>query len=238
MRILLVSDIHANWPALQAIRESFDVCLFLGDLVDYGLEPGPCIDWVRRHATHGVRGNHDHGAAQGVMINGAAGFRYLSGVTRHVTCGKLDENDRRFLSALPLSKCVTLDNKRFLLVHATPRDPMDEFGPPEVEFWQRRLEGFDVDYVLCGHTHQPYILQAGKTTIINPGSVGLPRDGDPRAAYGVIADNLIELRRVEYPIEQTIATLQASALPDKAKEMLTEVYRHGRFLNGRNGHAK
>ena len=59
MRILLLADIHANWPALQAINEPHDVCLFLGDLVDYGLEPTPCIQWVRRHAHHAVRGNHD-----------------------------------------------------------------------------------------------------------------------------------------------------------------------------------
>jgi putative phosphoesterase len=237
MRILLVSDIHANWPALQAIRESFDVCLFLGDLVDYGLDPAPCIDWVRRNATHGVRGNHDHGAAQGVVVNGAAGFRYLSGVTRQVTCEKLDEADRRYLANLPLSKGVTLDDKRFLLVHATPRDPMDEFAPPEVDFWLRRLDGLNYDYVVCGHTHQPYILHVGKTIVINPGSVGLPRDGDPRAAYGVITDGVIELRRVEYAVEETLSVLHASALPEKAKELLTETYRHGRLLNGKADRA-
>ena len=64
MRILLVSDIHGNRAALEAVREECDVCLFLGDLVDYGIEPKPCIDWARRRMTHGVRGNHDHGAAQ------------------------------------------------------------------------------------------------------------------------------------------------------------------------------
>ena len=60
MRILLLADIHANWAALNAITEPFDVCLVLGDLVDYGLEPAPCIEWVRQKATYAVRGNHDH----------------------------------------------------------------------------------------------------------------------------------------------------------------------------------
>lgn len=235
MRILLVSDIHSNWPALEAVRESFDICLFLGDLVDYGLEPAPCIDWVRRHATHGVRGNHDHGAAQGVMVSGGAGYRYLTSVTRYLTCEKLDEPNRRYLAQLPLTKLLTLNKKRFLLVHATPRDPMDEFGPQEVDFWQRRIEGFDVDYVLCGHTHHQYTLQVGKTLIINPGSVGLPRDGDPRAGYGMMVDDQIELRRVEYPIERTVSILQRSDLPDRAKEMLADVYRHGRLNGNKNG---
>jgi len=234
MRILFLSDVHANWPALQAVRETFDICLFLGDLVDYGLEPAPCIDWMRRQMTHGVRGNHDHGAAQGVMVNGVGGYRYLSGLTRSITCEMLDEPDRRFLASLPTSKCLTLGDKRFLMVHATPRDPMDEYGPGELDFWQRRLEGIDVDYVLCGHTHHQYTLEVGNTLVINPGSIGLPRDGDPRAGYGIIDDGKLTLHRVDYPVEETIATLNASKLPDKAKEMLTEVYRKGRLPGGKS----
>jgi putative phosphoesterase len=238
MRVLLVSDIHSNWPALQAVREPYDVCLFMGDLVDYGLDPSPCIDWVRRNVTHGVRGNHDHGAAQGVAVNGAAGFRYLTGVTRSITCERLNEADRRLLADLPMSKRLTLNGKRYLLVHATPRDPMDEFGPPDVDFWLRRLDGIDVDFVVCGHTHQPYILQVEKTTVINPGSIGLPRDGDPRAAYAVVTDNVIELRRVEYPVEEMVDSIRAGELADRAKEMLIEVYRTGRLANGKNGNGK
>ena len=237
MRVLLVSDIHSNWPALQAVREPYDVCLFLGDLVDYGLEPSPCIDWVRRHATHSVRGNHDHGAAQGVVISGATGFRYLTGVTRPFTSEQLTDAERGFLSSLPLTKFLTLHGKRYLLVHASPRDPMDEFAPADVDFWVRRLGGLDVDFVVCGHTHQPYILQAGKTTVINPGSIGLPRDGDPRASYAVITDNEIELKRVEYPVEQTVESIRLSSMADRAKEMLIEVYRTGRLLNGKNGNG-
>src|SRR5262249_29466232 len=68
MRILLLADIHGNLPALAAIDERYDVCLCLGDLVDYGLEPTPCIDWVRQKATYAIRGNHDHGVAQNVTV--------------------------------------------------------------------------------------------------------------------------------------------------------------------------
>lgn len=238
MRILLVSDIHANWPALEAVRETFDVCLFLGDLVDYGVEPSPCIEWVRKNATHCVRGNHDHGAAQDVFVYGAAGYRYLTSATRPLTCKSLNDGERRFLAQMPLSKYLTLDGKRYLMVHATPRDPMDEFAPAEVDYWQRRLEGIDVDYVVCGHTHQPYILKVGNTTILNPGSVGLPRDGDPRASYAMINDNVIEMRRAEYPIERAIDAIAASTLSDRAKEMIAEVYRTGKLANGKIGQPK
>lgn len=236
MRILLVSDIHANRPALEAIREDFDVCLFLGDLVDYCLEPGPCIDWVRANARYGVRGNHDHGAAHKVYVQGLNGFKYLTGVTRPITISRLSGPDRRFLADLPSTQLLTLNGKRILLVHGTPRDPLDEFAPADVEFWKRRLEHLDVDYVCVGHTHVQYILQVGKTTVINPGSVGLPRDGDPRAAYAVLSNDGPALKRVEYPIEETIAEIEAASLPDVAKAQLGEVLRTGR-LDRKNGNG-
>src|SRR5262245_39145065 len=120
MRILLVADIHANWPALEALNEPHDVCFCLGDLVDYALEPGPCVDWVRTHAHHSVRGNHDHGVAQNVIVNGKVGFKYLTAVTRPLTQERLATDDVRYLAELPLSRAVTIDDTRFLMVHATP----------------------------------------------------------------------------------------------------------------------
>ena len=236
MRILLVSDIHANVAALEAVREEFDVCLFLGDLVDYGLDPNPCIAWVRKNATHAIRGNHDHGAAQEVYLQGANGFRYLTGVTRPITCAQLSEDDRRYLARLPMTQYLTLDRKRYLLVHATPRDPFDEYGPPDPEFWKRRLDGIDVDYVCVGHTHVPYTLKVGTVTVINPGSVGLPRDGDPRASYAIITPDGIELKRVEYAVEATVQRVRESNLPEMAKTLLTEAYRTGK-LERRNGNS-
>src|SRR5215210_5806928 len=100
MRILLLADIHANWPALQAINEPFDVCLVLGDLVDYGLEPSPCIQWVKERATYTVRGNHDHGVAQNVKVQGRNGFKYLTAITRPLTQERLSSAERRFLGAM------------------------------------------------------------------------------------------------------------------------------------------
>jgi putative phosphoesterase len=233
MRILLVADIHGNWPALQAINEPHDVCLCLGDLVDYGLEPAPCIEWVRQHARYTVRGNHDHGVAQNVTVFGRNGFKFLSGVTRALTRERLSADDVRFLSRLPVSRMVTLNETRFLLVHASPRDPLDEYAPAEVDFWTRRLQNVDADFICVGHTHLPYVLEVGDKLVINPGSVGQSRDGDPRAAYAVIEDYKVELKRVEYPIEDAVRPVQESSLPDLAKEMLIEVLR-----TGENGKAK
>jgi putative phosphoesterase len=230
MRILLIADIHANWAALQAVlQEPHDVCLMLGDLVDYGPEPGPCVDWARIHATHAVRGNHDHNVAQNVVNANGGGFRYLSNASRKISRERLGESEFRFLGTLPVTKMVTLDQHRFFLVHATPRDPLDETAPAEAEFWQRRLANVEADVVCVGHTHMPYVLEAGKKLVINPGSVGQPRDGDPRAAYAVLEGFNVELKRIEYPIEETVESLMGCAIPEDARDRLVEVLRTGRL---------
>jgi putative phosphoesterase len=233
MRILLLADIHANWPALQAVAaQPYDVCLCLGDLVDYAPDPAPCIAWVREKALHCVRGNHDHGVAQNVTVNGRSGFKYLSGVSRALTRERLDESDVRFLSRLPVSRMLTLDNTRFLLVHATPRDPLDEYALPDPELWARRLQNVEADVICVGHTHLPYVLEVGDKLVINPGSVGQPRDGDPRAAYAVIENYKVELKRVEYATEDTVSSVMASSLPGPAKDLLAQVLRTGAMPNG------
>ncbi len=230
MRLLVVADLHANRAAVEAVREPYDVCLCLGDLVDYGPEPGACVEWVRKNAAHCVRGNHDHGVAQNVEVQGVAGFRYLTSVTRPLSVAALTHEQRRFLGELPTTRMVSFGGKRFLLVHATPRDPMDEYGPPTTDFWAPRIAGLGVHFVLVGHTHQPYTLRVNGTTVVNPGSVGLSRDGDPRAAYAVIESGEVQLKRIEYPIEETVAAMEAAVTDPTARQMLTDIYRGGTYL--------
>ncbi len=229
MRILIVSDIHANWPALAAIDEPHDVCLCLGDLVDYGPDPAPCVRWAMAHARYAIRGNHDHGVAQGVPVTGERGYRYLTRVSRPRMWDALGPDERRYLLQLPLTVRVTLGGKRFLLVHATPRDPLDEYLMKDPQTWARRVHNVEADIVCVGHSHQQFNLSIDGTVVLNPGSVGQPRDGDPRAAYAVIDDNKIELKRVEYPIEETVARVEATDLPERAKELLRHAFRAGRL---------
>jgi putative phosphoesterase len=234
MRILILADIHANWHALQAIQEPCDACFFVGDLVDYGVEPGPCIEWVRNNVTACVRGNHDHGVAQHVVVHGHSGFRYLTSATRPLTQERLSNEHRRFLGALPVTRFLTLDDTSFMLVHATPRDPLDEYAVADVEFWDRSLANVDADVICVGHTHHPYVLEVGDKLVINPGSVGQPRDGDPRASYAVIEDNRVELKRVEYDVEAAVRSIQESNLPEPAKGLLAEVLRQGGIAKTNN----
>jgi putative phosphoesterase len=229
MRILVVSDIHANWPALAAIDEPHDVCLSLGDLVDYGPDPYPCVRWAIHHATYAIRGNHDHGVAQGIPVNGEVGFRYLTKVSRPSMWEALGHEERRYLLQLPVTQRLTLASKRFLLVHATPRDPLDEYLLKDPETWARRLQNVDADIVCVGHSHMQFNILVDGVVVLNPGSVGLPRDGDPRAAYAIIEDNRIELKRVAYPVEDTIDRIESMPWPRRAKDLLSHVIRAGRM---------
>jgi putative phosphoesterase len=241
MRLLVVADIHGNRAALDTVREPCDLCVCAGDIVDYGPEPAACVEWVRANAAYCVRGNHDHGAAQNVEIPGTGGFRYLTSVTRPHSVSALAPDQRRYLADLPTSRLFTRAGKRFLVVHATPRDPMDEYAPAEEGFWRPRLAGLNVDYVIAGHTHQPYTLRVGGTLIVNPGSVGLSRDGDPRASYAVIDGDEVQLKRVEYPIEDTIRAVEAVTADATARQMLGDIFRTGgmptRWLRPGNGNG-
>ncbi|HEV2946725.1 MAG TPA: YfcE family phosphodiesterase [Gemmataceae bacterium] len=227
MRILLLADIHGNWPALQAIQEPYDLCLCLGDLVDYALEPAACVDWVRRYSAACVRGNHDHGAAHDVPEAGKNGYRFLSAVTRPITRKRLSPEALTYLARLPLTKYLTADDARFMLVHATPRNALHSYGPPEAKFWEAQLEGVDAEVICVGHSHEAFVLPVGDKLVINPGSVGFPRDGDPRASYAVIENRRVEIKRIEYPVENTVRIIQESELPDTAKLMLAEALQSG-----------
>ncbi len=227
MKILLLADIHANSIALSAIRESFDACLCLGDIVEYGTEAATCVDWVRQHAHAAVRGNHDHSTAQRVTMTKGSGFRLLAAATRELHWQSLMPAHIKFLARLPVTQTLQLDGRTFHLVHATPRDPLDEYLTNDSHAWSVRLKDIEADYVCVGHTHVPMCVELERCKVINPGSVGQPRDGDPRAAYAVIENGRLEFRRVEYDIDRAITQMQAAGLTGEALEIAAETLRSG-----------
>ncbi|MAG92395.1 MAG: YfcE family phosphodiesterase [Planctomycetaceae bacterium] len=227
MKVLVLSDIHSNWPALSAVDESFDAGLFLGDLVDYATDPAPCIEWVRGHADARVRGNHDHAVAQRVAARGRVGLRRLSAATRPHHWETLSAAQTKFLARLPVSMNVRLAQHTFYLVHATPRDPFDEYLTDDAELWEERLVDVEADFVCVGHSHVPFHIDLGRTQVINPGSIGQPRDGDPRAAYAVIEDGKVELRRVAYDIDATLTHMRECGVDSAAVEIAEAVLKTG-----------
>lgn len=227
MKILLLADIHANWPALSAIRETFDLCLFLGDLVDYGTDPIPCIDWVRANCSYGVRGNHDHAVAQRIPARGTTGYRELAAATRPLHWQILENSHLKYLARLPVTQSLRIDERTLYLVHATPWDPLDEYLMDDPRGWKERLTDVDADIVCVGHTHVQFHLDLGSKQVVNPGSVGQPRDGDPRCAYAVIEDGVVTLRRVPYDIDATVKQMREAGLTGSALEMAETALRTG-----------
>jgi predicted phosphodiesterase len=230
MRALVLSDVHGNVAALDAIAaaERFDAVICLGDLVGYGPEPGACVRWMHASADLVVQGNHDRAVGEGVPPGCRAQFRWLAEATAPIARAQLAADDRAYLAALPRWAHLTLSGVRYMFVHATPRDPLYQYLGPDAGAWAEEVAGVDADVVVVGHTHLQFDLTAGATRIVNPGSVGQPKDGDPRTAYAVIEDGAIALRRLPYPVDRTIDALQRANVPAAAVADLTALLRTGR----------
>jgi len=230
MRILVVSDIHANEAALRAVyqAEEPDAVFCLGDLVDYGPDPAPCVAWVRAHASATVLGNHDDALARGIRCRCGAPVQALSDATQDLARQALGLEEIEWLGARPLQMEIAIGGVRFLLVHATPADPLFTYlRPDETDAWIRAVESVDADVVLVGHTHLPMVLTAGSRMIVNPGSVGQPRDGDPRASYAIIDDGVPALRRAPYDVEATVRAFSGKGLAPEVLRALSETLRTG-----------
>ncbi|HVN30971.1 MAG TPA: YfcE family phosphodiesterase [Thermoanaerobaculaceae bacterium] len=231
MRVLVVSDIHGNIEALRAVvaaEPGVDQVLCLGDSVDYGPSPDEVVSWVRHHASAAVRGNHDNAVAFDEDCRSAPLFRRLSVESRKRTVSLLSADNLTFLRSLPARKSVLVDGRRLELLHAAPGDPLFQYLPAtRVEEWRSAAAEIDADLVLVGHTHLPVILDLGEKRVVNPGSVGLPRDGDPRACYAIIDSGSPVLRRVGYDVDRTIAALRAWGLPEDVTLSLESLYRGG-----------
>lgn len=235
MKVLIVSDIHANRVALQAVlaaEPDHESVLCLGDLVDYGPNPVECIAWAAATCQEGgwfVQGNHDWSVAYDADAQCSKVYEHLAEVTRSFTRGLLGESALTFLRDIPTNLAFTLDGKRCVACHGTPSDPLFRYfnynHPHEV-----RLEVESVgepDYLFVGHTHLPCDFRSSFTQIINPGSVGQPRDKNPAAAYAVWEDGQIHFKRAKYDIEEVERSFASSGLHHHDVRRLMAVLRSG-----------
>jgi predicted phosphodiesterase len=238
MRILLLSDIHGNIDALDGVlarleRASWwpERTFVMGDLVDYGPAPQPVIDWARDRADAIVSGNHDYAAGTGQDCRSTPLFHELAVVTREDFRSHAGPEALSWLGQLPLTRTLDIGSDRWQLVHATLRDPLFEYVPataPE-EVWRAAIAPRrpDVSAVLVGHSHEPFIRTIDNVTILNPGSVGLPKDDDPRASFATWEDGRFTLHRIEYDTEAAVRRYEPMAIPDAAKRGLAAVIRTG-----------
>lgn len=228
MKILVISDIHANYEALRRMPDDVDHVLCLGDLVDYGPDPVSCLRWLRDRRAVVVRGNHDLAVGYGAPDGVPEPYRRLSETTRELTLRILDPADIEYLRSLPVSRTLELGGVRVHLVHATPSDPYYTYVPPDQRArWADEAGRVEADVLLVGHTHLPMVLRLGGQLVVNPGSVGQPRDGDPRAAYAIIEDGEPRLLRAEYDIDAAVSALAQSGLPADVVELLARTLRSG-----------
>lgn len=233
MRILVISDIHANLTAFQAVLKDaanlWDKIWFLGDLIGYGPDPNECVALLQEHDHIALSGNHDWAALGKLDIST---FNSDAKQAIEWTRATIHEETRQFLEALP-PQCV---QEKFTLAHASPRHPVWEYITDSFIAWEN-FDHFETPYCLVGHTHYPVVFEqnddygalayqadyvrpmqlSDKRLIINPGSVGQPRDSDPRAAYALL--NLESLqwqhKRVPYDITATQARMRSADLPTR-----------------------
>ena len=224
----MVSDIHGNWPALKSVvGRQFDRVIVLGDLVGYGPFPSECVDWIRKHADIVVQGNHDRAYGENVPARCRPSFRWLSDAVAPLTWRGLDSESLAYLGALPRWAILQIEGRKFAFVHAAPTSPLYEYIGPDPRRWKGELRGLSVDVLVVGHTHLQFTLQFGECEVINPGSVGQPKDGDPRAAFLMIDNGVCTLHRAAYPVEETIDALGAGGVDKPAIAVLSSLLRTG-----------
>ena len=241
MRIAILSDIHANLPAFEAVLRDaedhgpLDALWCLGDTVGYGPHPNECIALLRRYQHVAVVGNHDM-AACGRM--GTEEFNEGAAAAARWTGEQLTDDARSYLRELP----PVITEELFTLVHGSLRQPEWEY----LLSGEQALVQFDLQrtpYSLVGHSHLPFICRersrvppglqpaadrdrvelGTERLILNPGSVGQPRDGDPRASYALYDSDeaIVGFRRVEYDIAATQTAMEATGLPRWLSERLS-----------------
>jgi putative phosphoesterase len=202
-RVGLLSDIHGNTVALEAVLEdmgSVDTIVCAGDIVGYGPSPGPCVTTVRDRDIPTVQGNHDRAVVNGRPYE--SGDQYAS--------QNLSTEALEWLEALPRDRL--LFDGRLKIVHDHP-DERDRYTIP-AEFDPVLLDGEDI--LVLGHTHVQHAEEYQKGTVVNPGSVGQPRDGNPDAAYAIVdLDTLsVDLRRVSYDIDRVQKRIKTAGISE------------------------
>jgi len=253
MRIALFSDIHANLPALEAFfkdveTRNTDAVYCLGDLVGYNIWPNEVIDEIRRRGIPTIAGNYDWGIGRSSDDCGCAyktdDEKAMGKVSISYTNEVIKDEQRAYLRTLPahirLEYQLNEDKRNILLVHGSPRKVNEYlFEDREEKSMLRIMEQADADIMCFGHTHKPYhrILNSGSADknhfrhAINIGSVGKPKDGDPRGGYVILTINpdstvkekdsiKVEFVRFEYDVEEAAKAVENSPLPDEYANML------------------
>jgi putative phosphoesterase len=221
-----ISDVHSNLEALEAVlADAGAVGVYcLGDVVGYGASPNEVVDLLKEKGVVAVLGNHDLTALTGEPT----GFNSRAAVAAVWTSRRLSEDNKRFLSQLPKNREVSLAGVDAYLTHGSPDDNLWEYVFPAThsDIFDYYLKRLSVRVIALGHTHVPFSWSDTTGSVFNPGSVGQPRDGDPRASYAVVSVDgdrvAVEHRRVEYDVQTSARKIIDAGLPEVlAKRLAT-----------------
>jgi predicted phosphodiesterase len=227
----IISDVHSNLEALHSVlkeidKESVAALYFLGDAVGYGSEPNTCTELLRSKSKIFIAGNHDRGA---VGLSDISFFNPYARIAIDWTTDVLTDKNRDFLKTVPLTCEIKSEN--IFLVHSSPKDPGRWRYLQGKESAVINFPYFQQTCCFVGHSHIPFIAEQshnGKTVmyytsaeikegcryIINAGSVGQPRDGNPDACYVILSNNVIKIKRVPYDILLAQKKMKDAGLPD------------------------
>ena len=199
-----------------------------GDLVNYGPDPAAVIEFVRSRASLVIRGNHDHAVGFAADCGCSPRFLTMAEATRDYTIATLSDRDKQYLRQLPTSARRQIEETTFFLCHASPANLLYEYRPPDSPLWDGAEEASrGANVILAGHSHLQFSRRCGERIVINPGSLGQSKMGNPFARYAVWEDGHFELRACEYPVETTARKITAMPVPDEAKRDLIDVLRTG-----------
>jgi predicted phosphodiesterase len=217
-RLAVISDVHANLEALDAVLGEVKglEAICLGDLVDYGANPNEVVQRVRGQGIRTVMGNHDWAAVTGdtSLFNAKAAMSSIW-TRRHLSGESLE-----FLRSLAPELRSPFDGAEAYFTHGSPDDRLWEYVGPEThaDLFGHYLAKLGVAVIGLGHTHVPYVWEEGGRTVFNPGSVGQPRDGDPRSSFALVDVEgnraKVEIRRVSYDVEKAASKIREAGLPE------------------------
>jgi putative phosphoesterase len=233
-RVAVVTDIHANLPALEATLEAIgsagvDAVYCGGDLVGYGPHPNEVCALIEERGLSAIYGNYDYAIARDLDDCGCA---YVTAHDRELgqrsvawTLEHTDGRSKEFMRGLPFDLRFELGGLRVRLVHGSPRKVNEYlFEDKPARTFERIAAGADCDVLVFGHTHKPWIREHGGVLFVNCGSVGKPKDGDPRAAFALLELDgeraVASIQRVGYDAEAVAREVEAAGLPDEYAEML------------------
>ena len=221
--IAAIADVHSNLEALKKVFGKIKNCemiLNAGDIVGYNANPNECVDVIRKSKIKSVLGNHDHACITGDTV----GMNPIAAEAVAWTRKRLGDDGMKCLRKLPEKLEIVYKGKSIVVLHGSPADPINDYVFPWTleRIFEKFLKDAKADILILGHTHVPFVKKLECGIVVNPGSVGQPRDHNRDASYALIDVIRMDAKifRVDYDIPKVCDEILRAGLPDFLAERL------------------